>query len=186
MYICRAEHASSARHFFMEKEAANTPVNKTPEPLRTANLSSNQTLIWRVFLPVFGTVFFSGLLLALWLISAEELYLPYSVWWPRISILVIWVAWLIFVKTRLWPLKRIDADAEYLWVTNYWTTVRYPWTEVLQLKEVKKWRYRLMELQLKAPGRFGQTISFMPGSNFQNWMEEQGKAGLIISEQGEG
>jgi len=118
-------------------------------------------------------------LFAFWLIDADDLYLPYSIWWPRSIILAIWLGWLYFVKNRLWFLKRIDADPDYLFVTNYWTTVRYPWTDVAQLQEVPKWRYRLMQLQLKAPGRFGQVITFLPGSNFQNWMEENGKAGLI-------
>ncbi|MCB0532084.1 MAG: hypothetical protein KDD14_07780 [Saprospiraceae bacterium] len=167
----------------MEKERSNIEENSTQEPVRQINLSSNLTLFWRVFLPVFGTVFFSGLSLAIWLIDGEDLYLSYSIWWPRLIILLIWIGWLYVVKTRFWPLKRIDADPEHLFVTNYWTTVRYPWTDVAQLKEIPKWHYRLVQLELKAPGRFGQVITFLPGSRFQPWMETQGKAGLIVEQE---
>jgi hypothetical protein len=182
VYLCRAALYLPLRgHFFMEKEQSNTVENTTPEPVRPVNLSSNLTLVWRVFLPVFGTVFFTGLLLAFWLIDEDDLYLNYTIWWPRLIILAIWLGWLFFVKTRLWLLKRIDADPEHLFVTNYWTTVRYPWADVEQLEITPKWRYRLAELRLKAPGRFGQTLVFLPGSGFENWMTENGKARLLRS-----
>lgn len=152
-------------------------VNDTSGNTRTdsTNLSSNTTLIWRVFLPVFGSVFLSGLLLAFWLIDEEELYLPYSVWWPRTILAVFWLAWLYFVKHSLWPLKRIDADHTYLSVTNYWTTARYPWTDIERLEKRKLLGRQAFCFHLKAPGYFGQEIRFLPASHFFTWMEENGK-----------
>ena len=79
----------------------------------------------------------------------------------------------------LWPLKRLDANAEHIFVTNYWVSVRYPWADVEQFSETKVWFRRLMQLRLKAPGRFGQEMVFIPGSSFRKWMEEQGKSRLI-------
>ncbi len=161
-------------NIFMENNTSNTPDTATPEPARPTNLSSNLTLIFRVFLPVFGTVFISGLLLAFGLTDEEELYLSYSIWWPRALTALIWFGWLIFVWRVLWPLKRIDADDTHLFVTDYWTTVRYPWTDVESLQEFKLLRRPAIRMQLKAPGRFGQSIVFLPGSHFRSWMEEKG------------
>ncbi|MFN0014785.1 MAG: hypothetical protein ACKVU2_09585 [Saprospiraceae bacterium] len=156
----------------IHQDTANIPTNGHTRP---ANLSSNMTLFWRVFLPVFGSVFFTGLMFALWITTEEDLYLPYSVWWPRAIVMAIWAVWLLFVYIMLCPLKRIDADDAYLYVTNYWVTVRYPWTDVERFEDVKKMGRRFVLLRLKAPGRFGQVIRFMPGSRFEEWMEENGK-----------
>lgn len=141
----------------------------------STNLSSNTTLIWRIFLPVFGSVFLSGLLLAFWLIDEEELYLPYSVWWPRLILALLWLAWLYFVRRSLWPLKRIDADHDYLSATNYWTTARYPWTDIERLEKRKLLGRQAFAIRLKAPGYFGQEILFLPASHFFKWMEDNDK-----------
>ncbi|MBK6930609.1 MAG: hypothetical protein IPH12_06935 [Saprospirales bacterium] len=168
----------------MEKQeplAPDTTALSTNGHARPANLSSNLTLFWRVFLPVFGTVFFTGLLLAFWLTDPEDLYLPYSVWYPRGITGAIWVAWLLAVRQMLWPLKRVDADDAHVFITNYWVTVRYPWTDIAHLQEIKRNGRRLVELQLKAPGRFGQTILFLPGSHYREWMQEHAKTGLLLA-----
>lgn len=148
---------------------------------RAAQLSSNTTLLWRVFLPVFGTVFFTGLLLAFMLVDEEELYLMFPILWVRIAVFSLWIGWLFFIRNALWPLKRVDADDAHVFVTNYWTTVRYPWTDVDQLEEKKFWGRRAIALRLKAPGRFGQEILFLPGSHYQEWMEANKKQHLSTS-----
>lgn len=135
-------------------------------------LSSNATLFWRVFVPVFGTVFFTGFLLALWLISEDDLYLPVAAIWPRVIALLLWMGWLFFIRRTLWRLKRVDTDDTHLYVTNYWTTVRYPWHDVERLEETRRMGRRIIHILLKSPGRFGQVISFLPGSSYDNWASQ--------------
>ncbi len=159
-------------------ENPNTPAAPAARP---THLSSNATLFWRVFLPVFGTVFLSGMLLAFWLIDPDDLYLNYSIWWPRILLGLLWLAWLFFIWKKLFPLKRIDADSSHLFVTNYWITVRYPWTDVAGMQPGKWLGRPAISLQLNAPGRFGRNINFFPGSHFREWLEAQGKLGLLSS-----
>jgi hypothetical protein len=158
------------------QDTANIPTNGHG---RLASLSSNLTLFWRVFVPVFGTVFFTGLLVALWVTTDDDLYLSYPIWWPRVAVSAIWIGWLLYAKTMLWPLKRVDADDAHLYVTNYWVTVRYPWTDVERLDEVKKLGRRFALIQLKAAGRFGQSILFLPGSRYREWMQENKKEDLL-------
>ena len=146
---------------------------------RLASLSSNMTLAWRVFLPVFGTVFFTGLVVALWVTTEEDLYLSYPIWWPRLAVVAIWLGWLLYAYKSLWPLKRIDADDTHLYVTNYWLTVRYPWTDVERMEEVKRMGRRTVLLHLKASGRFGRIIQFLPGSRYREWLEEHAKGALF-------
>ena len=164
------------QHEPVTSDTSSLPSNGHSKP---TNLSSNATLIWRIFLPVFGTVFLTGLSLAFWVTEEEELYLPYPVILPRVILLVVILAWLWYVRAALWPLKRIDANDAHLFVTNYWTTVRYPWTDVEQL-EKRRFRGRnVVALRLKAPGRFGQEILFIPGSHYHAWMRDNKKEYLI-------
>jgi hypothetical protein len=138
-------------------------------------LSSNTTLFWRVFVPVFGTVFFGGLTLAFWLIPAEDLYLSFSALWARLALTALWLGWLWGVYRTIWRLKRVDADDTHFFVTNYWTTVRYPWQDVAQIEEQKRAGRRIVHFWLKSPGRFGPKISFLPGTYFDEWWRERGK-----------
>ncbi len=159
----------------MENQSVSADTSKLPpngHP-KTSVLSSNATLFWRVFTPVFGTVFFTGLLLVFWLTDEEELYLPVSAWWPRSIILAIWIAWIVFVRRTLWRLKRVDVDDTHLYVTNYWSTVRYPWQDVEHWEEKKRLGRRIVNFRLKSPGRFGQVISFLPGSYFDEWKKDK-------------
>lgn len=135
-------------------------------------LSSNTTLFWRVFLPVFGTVLATVFAGAFILIDEEELYLPFSVWWLRGVAILLWLAWFYFVRRILWKLLRVDATDTHLYVTNYWTTVRYPWTDVERTELQKRWGRRVVHLHLRASGRFGKRISFLPGSAYAGWMQE--------------
>lgn len=143
----------------------------SPESLHTVCLSSNATLFYRVFVPIFGTVFLLGFTLALLLIPGEDLYLPVSVWWFRLAFIIILGSWIYFVWRTVWRLKRADANEQHLYITNYWQTVRYPWADVEQITESKRMGRRLVHFHLKAPGRFGQTISILAASHFDELMK---------------
>ena len=132
-------------------------------PLR---LSSNSTLFWRVFAPTFGTVFILGFLAIFWLIPEDELYMRYlSIGWARGIVTAAFLIWALFIWRVLWPLRRLDQDAEHVYITNYWVTVRYPLSDVegIEMPE-KKWP-KFAYLNLKAAGRFGQRIRFIPSTN---------------------
>lgn len=147
---------------------------------KTECLSSNATLFWRVFVPIFVTVFLTGLLLTFLLIPGEDLYLPFPILWGRVFILVLWLGWLFWVRSTLWRLKRVDANATHFFVTNYWVTVRYPWVDVEKTEEKRRLGRRIVQLWLRAPGRFGQKISFLPGDRFEEWKKEN--AGTLPAE----
>jgi hypothetical protein len=161
--------------------APNEPAISSPAvEERAIALSSTGTLFWRVFIPVFGTVFFLGLTLAFWLTEEDDLHIPFlPVVWGRVLILVSLLAWLFIIRRTLWRLKRIDADSTYIYVTNYWITLRYAWPDVDRIEAKNRMGRRILNLWLKAPGRFGQIISFLPVSHFDTWIATHGKSGLM-------
>lgn len=123
-------------------------------------------------MPIFGTVFLSGLLLTFLLIPGEELYLPFPLLWGRLFVFALWLGWLFLMYRTLWRLKRVDANATHFFVTNYWQTVRYPWVDVAKTEDKKRMGRRIINIHLRAAGRFGQVISFLPGSRFEEWKKE--------------
>jgi hypothetical protein len=147
----------------------------TPETVPTAQqtecITSTATLFWRVFVPVFGTVFLAGLTFAMILISEENLALPIPALWARLAVVVLFTAWFILVKKTIWRLKRVDVNAEYLFVTNFWQTVRYPWSDVEKTEESRRMGRRLAHFHLRAAGRFGRVISFLPASHYDELMK---------------
>lgn len=147
-------------------DTANLPKNGHS---KTIHLSSNATLFWKIFVPFFGTVFLTGLVLAFLLIDADDLYLPVPIWAARVTAVVLWLGWLYLITRTIWRLKRVDVDDTHVFVTDYWTTVRYPWQDVERYEEKKRMGKPVVNFHLKASGRFGQIISFLPGSGFEEW-----------------
>ncbi len=150
----------------------NNMPDPAPEETRTECISSNKTLFWRIFIPVFGTVFFVGINTALLLISEENLYLSFPAIWARLTAILLLLIWLYLVKRSIWRLKRIDANETHLFVTNYWETVRYPWTDIAEIAETRRMGRRLVHFKLAAPGRFGQVISMLAGSQYDEAMAQ--------------
>ncbi|PHI20751.1 hypothetical protein CEQ90_06790 [Lewinellaceae bacterium SD302] len=132
---------------------------KISQPLH--RLSSNATLFYKIFLPVFWTTVVLLATLALWL--APEHYfggLPLeSLRWAMLLLLVAGSAtfWLLF-----WPLKRVEANNEYVYVSNYFKAARYRWdTDVERLSERNLLLFRFGILELKGSGLFGSSVRFL-------------------------
>lgn len=149
---------------------ADLPRNGQPKSIL---LSSNSTLFWRLFVPIFATVMITGLLLGVWLGEGAETHRSLTAGWvPRGFVTFLWLGWLYFLRRTLWRLKRVDADATHFYVTNYWTTVRYPWQDLERVEEKKRLGRRIVQFHLRASGRFGNVISFLPGTQFDKWQAE--------------
>jgi len=154
-------------------DTANLPKNGHTHP---AILSSNFTLFWRVFVPIFGTVFLTVLVLACLLTDENSVYVPLlPPIWAKVLIGLLWLGWLLLVRRTVWRLHRVDADDTHLFITNYWTTVRYPWEAVTQLEEKRRAGRRIVQIHLRIAGRFGDKIAFLPGTYYDEWIRAHGK-----------
>jgi hypothetical protein len=140
---------------------------------KTVILSSTLTLFWRVFVPVFGTVFVSILALAYLLTDEDEFYVPMlPTLWAKVVIALLWMGWLYFVWRYFLHIYRVDASETHVYVTNYWVTVRYPWSDVARIEQGYRFGRAVVYLHLKANGRFGTKIRFLPGTYFKEWLAD--------------
>jgi hypothetical protein len=154
----------------MEQESLSNEIinTETSENVKTEVLSSNSTLYWRVFVPVFGTVFFLGLTVAMWFTDMDDFNFASTTFWGfRLFVTFLLLGWIFLMFRTLLKLKRVDASDKHIYVTDYWTTVRYPWSDVKETTEQIRLGKRIVTFHLTAKGRFGDKISFLPGSSFE-------------------
>lgn len=101
------------------------------------------------------------LTLVLWL-SPEHYFggLPLdSLRWAMLLVLVAGSAtfWLVF-----WPLKRIEANADYLYASNYFKTARYSWKQdVAGISQQRLFLLSIHTVELNGKGAFGSRLHFL-------------------------
>ncbi len=123
-------------------------------------LSSNSTLFYRLFVPTLWLGFFGAFFLAIFFSEKPEIggLNLNSLKWELLAFVLTFV---VVFKFTLWKLLRIDADMEYIYVTNYFRTVRYPLQDVEKIEVSRGFIYQYGTLYLKGKGYFGQNLSFI-------------------------
>ncbi len=123
-------------------------------------LSSSWTLAFRIFFPTLWIAFFGTFLITLFM-TDKPLVGPLSTNYLRYGLLV-FVAVFIFVFWKtVFRLKRVDADKEYVYVTNYFKSLRYPHVDVEKIEVSKGFVFHYGTLVLKGEGSFGKRIVFL-------------------------
>ena len=124
-------------------------------------LSSNITLFLKLFLPVFWTTVLTGITLVTWL-SPEHYFGGVSLTSLRYGMLFVLMTWLALSFFVLWPLKRVETDGEFIFVTNYFQTARYHLIDdVRGIVEGRLLFLPVCTLELRGTGTFGKRIRFI-------------------------
>ena len=123
-------------------------------------LSSSWTLGFRIFLPTFWIAFFGVFFVTTLLTDKNQIgqMSMNGLRWGLLIFISIFV--FVFWKTVL-RLKRIDADNEYVYVTNYFKNVRYPHADIEKLELSIGIILNYGTLVLKGKGVFGSNILFL-------------------------
>jgi hypothetical protein len=123
-------------------------------------LSSNWTMAFSIFFPTLWIAFFGTFLVAILLTDKAEVG-AWSIGSLRVG-LAIFIATFIFIFWKtLFRLKRVDADNEFVYVTNFFKAVRYPHAEVEKIEVDKGLMFTFGTVVLRGKGRFGQRILFL-------------------------
>ncbi|MCB0595244.1 MAG: hypothetical protein H6557_10845 [Lewinellaceae bacterium] len=128
-------------------------------------ISTNLTLFYKFFLPVFWIVFFGALTVA-------ALFYPFDYIGDmpagnfRIGIVFFYLTGLLLLAFTLLRLKRVEADENFFYITNYFKTARYPFHNIERVVESKFFFFRTATIHFKEPGVFGSRIFFVP-SNYR-------------------
>ena len=126
----------------------------------TRQLSSSWTLAFRIFLPTFWLAFFGTFFFATLFTDKNQIG-QISMNGLRWGLLVFILVFLfVFWKTVL-RLKRIDADKEYVYVTNFFKNISYLHADVEKIELSKGIVFNYGTLVLKGKGYFGDRILFL-------------------------
>lgn len=126
-------------------------------------LSSNLTVILKVFIPIAYIVFFGSLFIGSLLININDAPLVGN----PIFKLVYGVAFFIFVSLiyfTIFQLKRVDADREYIYINNYLKTYRYSWNDIEKLNTIHYGLFKIIKVHFVDKTSLGKRISFLPSN----------------------
>ena len=124
-------------------------------------LSSYWTIIYKFYLPAFALTFLFLLALAITLVAQA----PPVFGLGRTGLMVLsWSLFGVAALIYLWgglSLKRVEADAEYLYATNFKKYYRYPWSNVSRVAFKQRGAFTVGWVTLREPGAFGERFHFL-------------------------
>jgi len=123
-------------------------------------VSTNLTLLYRLFIPVFFTVFVGATTVFLWM-HPQQYYGGLRGDYLRIGVTVLFVLGLLLFAFSVWRLRRVEMSKEWIYVTDYFRQARYPWDNVDFVKETPIGIFTIVSIYLSNPGRFGRRITFL-------------------------
>ena len=111
----------------------------------------------KLILPTMWIVFFGCLLIALFVVNPDDAPL-FTTWQFRLGYIVSYFVFMLFLRLTVMRLKRIDADAEFIYVSNYFKTYRYRFEDIKTISETNYYLFKVMHFELRAKGSFGSKI----------------------------
>ncbi len=124
-------------------------------------VSSNLTLFYRIFVPVFWIVFFGSA-------SAALIILPYQFVGNipagpfRIGVGFFFFSGAALLYFTLMQLKRVEIGGGFVYVTNYFKNYRYPFHNIERIEVSTFLFFSIASIYLRTPGNFGRKITFAP------------------------
>lgn len=131
-------------------------------------VSSQLTIVLRIVIPtVWFTAILSTLVMLTWAVRGKAgLFSNPYIW---LGVILIIATGYAFIRLLLWRVYRVDMDSEYLYVTNYFKTYKYPYSEVDTIQDAGILKGRIFRITLKAKGSFGQKLYFVASKTL--WLD---------------
>ena len=118
------------------------------------------TIFLRIALPtIWLTTILSIVILLSWAVRGKAgLFGNPFIW---IGLLLILGTGFAFIRLVLWKFYRVDMDSRHIYVSNYFKTYKYPFSEIESISDSKTLPGRVYLITLKAKGSFGKKIYFL-------------------------
>lgn len=123
-------------------------------------VSSNLTLLLKFFIPVFWIVFFGAFTIAV--LASQNPYfgnIPAFVF--KLGILTFYLLGMLVLYMYFLRLKRVEMDEQFVYVSNYFRSFRYPWEDIEDLSNRDFTLFQLIRIRLKGSGSFGRSMTFL-------------------------
>jgi hypothetical protein len=123
-------------------------------------VSTNLTLFYKFFVPIFWIVFFGSMTIAAF-VYKKDYYgeIPGTPF--RIGMVVFFLSGVLMFLLTIMRLKRVELSEDHLYVTNYFKHLRYPYQDIEKISESEFAIFKVVTVYLKAPGTFGKKFTFL-------------------------
>lgn len=146
-------------------------------------ISSSASLFLKIFVPTFWLVFFGAFLVAI-LISGDDRDPLLGNWIFKAGVTGFYLTGGLILYFTLMQLKRVEFDREYLYVTNYFKTVRYLIEDIDWISETNLFIVHLGHVRLKAKGIFGKKITFLQSrQKFEDFVKADPVMASLLKEE---
>ncbi len=123
-------------------------------------ISSSITLVVKIFLPSFWLAFFNAFTLIVLFTDKSSIgVLPTG--GLRLGAVLFLASGVFIFYKMIYPLKRIDLDANYIYVSTYLKNVRYAKSDVVKLETNKNILFTFGSVILNGEGSFGKRLNFI-------------------------
>jgi hypothetical protein len=123
-------------------------------------VSSQLTIFLRIALPTIWitTLLSLAVLLGFAVQGRAYLFSNPIVW---IGIILILGTGIAFIRLILWRVYRVDMDNKYVYVSDYFKTYKYSYTDIEHIRDSSVLPGRIFIIRLKSKGSFGREIAFL-------------------------
>src|SRR5688500_7798464 len=123
-------------------------------------VSSQLTIFLRIALPTIWltTILSLTVLLALAVRGKAQVFSNPVVWVGFFLVLVTGIAFIYFF---LWRFYRVDMDERYVYVSDYFRTYKYSFSDIESIRPTSWAPTRIFTIRLKSKGTFGREIHFL-------------------------
>jgi len=123
-------------------------------------LSSNFTLFWKIFFPVFflTMLYLLGFVM---LFAENDAFFLFSSTTAKVIYWISMIFILIIFYFTILNIKRVEFDNEYFYITNFFKTIRIP-AEGIEYIKLSSLPLLFSKIILTNKSTFGKTITFIP------------------------
>lgn len=123
-------------------------------------VSSNLTLVLKIFIPTMWIVFFTLLTLGILLSSPEDNHLFGNVFF-KLGFLIFFLLFFAIIYFTLMRLLRVEYGDNVFSATNYFKTYRYHFDDVAAIYEYDLLFKKLIRIKMKAKTSLGSNLYFL-------------------------
>lgn len=120
-------------------------------------VSTNLTLFYKLFIPVFWLSFAGAATIATLALSKDSIL--------RIIVPAIYLFSIILLYFTLFRLKRVEMGDEAIYVTDYFRHFQYPYNNIEKITHQNYLILQTATIYLHTPGSFGKKMTFVPSKS---------------------
>jgi len=135
-------------------------------------VSSQLTIFLRIALPtIWLTTVLSLTFLLAWIVRGKAQVFSNPIVW--IGLILVLGSGFVFIWYVLWRFYRVDMDGRYVYISNYFKTFKYPYSDIESIRSSTVLPGRIFVIQLKSKGSFGKEIRFLASQKlWSDFLEE--------------